>query len=473
MTAAWPVQRRVPVPRDHPAFEGHFPGAPVLPGVVLLAWVIDTAQPWAAGRKLAVPEVKFLHPVGPGSELLIELRAQGGGLVFDVRMCAPRPTSTSSAPQGGMSSPAEPDLLRAEVVAARGRLALLDATAEPSSATQAPPAAPAVHPAATTTPPVSPITPVAPTTPSARPAPWVRQGERGNALVLKLMAAIAVACGRRVARWLLPPIALYFVLFSPQARRHSRRYLARVLGRRPGFADGYRHVHTFANLVLDRVYFSRGEVGEFELDVRGLEHLDEAIAGGRGAVLLGAHVGSFAALHALGGARAGPRVAMVMYPDNARMIQATLRAIAPHAHLDIIALGRPGSMLAVRDWLAGGGLVGMLADRQLDEPTQRDHTVRLPFLGVAAPFGEGPLRMAQLLRQRVYFMAGVYQGGRRYEVCFEPLADFTEPVADAAARADALRAALQAYVQKLEALCRHAPYNWFNFHDFWQEDAPA
>ena len=462
MTAAWPVQRRVPVPRDHPAFSGHFPGAPVLPGVVLLAWVIDTAQPWAAGRRLAVPEVKVLHPVGPDSELLIELRAQGAGLAFDVRL--------------------------GDVVAARGRLALLDAAAAPApaadktptphatqanhatSAVAAVPDMPAVSVAAT---PAAPVPPVAPATAPARPAPWVRQGERGNALVLKLMAAIAVACGRRVARWLLPPIALYFVLFSPQARRQSRRYLARVLGRRPGFADGYRHVHTFANLVLDRVYFARGEVGEFELDVRGLEHLDDALAAGRGAVLLGAHVGSFAALHALGGARAGPRVAMVMYPDNARMIQATLRDIAPRAHLDIIALGRPGSMLAVRDWLAGGGLVGMLADRQLDEPTQRDHTVRLPFLGVPASFGEGPLRMAQLLRQRVYFMAGVYQGGRRYEVSFEPLADFTQPVADAAARADALRAALQAYVQRLEALCRHAPYNWFNFHDFWQEDAPA
>ncbi len=442
--AAFALQRRVPVPRDHPAFDGHFPGAPVLPGVVLLAWVIDAAQPWAAGRRLAVPEVKFLHPVGPGSEVLITLQAQRAGLVFDVRL--------------------------GDVVAARGRLALLDAAAEPAPAAHAATAAPTVDVA---TNPAAADATDATATATARPAPWARQGERGNALVLKLMAAIAVACGRPVARLLLHPIALYFVLCSPQARRHSRRYLGRVLGRRPSFADGYRHVHTFANLVLDRVYFSRGEVGAFELDVRGLEHLDDALAAGRGAVLLGAHMGSFAALHALGGARAGPRVAMVMYPDNARMIQATLRAIAPRAHLDIIALGRPGSMLAVREWLAGGGLVGMLADRQLDQPSQRDHTVRLPFLGVAAPFGEGPLRMAQLLRQRVYFMAGVYQGGRRYEVCFEPLADFTQPVADAASRADALRAALHAYVQKLEALCRHAPYNWFNFHDFWQEDAPA
>jgi predicted LPLAT superfamily acyltransferase len=34
-----------------------------------------------------------------------------------------------------------------------------------------------------------------------------------------------------------------------------------------------------------------------------------------------------------------------------------------------------------------------------------------------------------------------------------------------------IRAAVEAYVARLEALCRAYPYNWFNFHDFWLEDA--
>jgi len=70
----------------------------------------------------------------------------------------------------------------------------------------------------------------------------------------------------------------------------------------------------------------------------------------------------------------------------------------------------------------------------------------------------------------VVFMAALYRGGGRYDVRFEPLADFTAPV-DAAQRDNRVREALQAYVQRLEALCREAPTNWFNFFDFWNEDA--
>jgi predicted LPLAT superfamily acyltransferase len=83
---------------------------------------------------------------------------------------------------------------------------------------------------------------------------------------------------------------------------------------------------------------------------------------------------------------------------------------------------------------------------------------------------DGPLRLAQLLRRRVVFMVGLYRGGRRYDVRFEELADFSHRPDDDAARASQLDEALDAYVARLEALVHEAPYNWFNFHDFWGED---
>ena len=67
-------------------------------------------------------------------------------------------------------------------------------------------------------------------------------------------------------------------------------------------------------------------------------------------------------------------------------------------------------------------------------------------------------------------MAGLYVGGDRYDVLFEPLADFSERIGDPVERERRIRAALEAYVARLEALCRAYPYNWFNFHDFWLED---
>jgi predicted LPLAT superfamily acyltransferase len=301
---------------------------------------------------------------------------------------------------------------------------------------------------------------------------WAREEERGSRLALRVMAFIAVTFGRRVARWVLHPIALYFVLFARRSRRHSKRYLERALGRPVRLSDRYRHVFTFAATVLDRVYLARGHLHQFDLRVEGAALMDELVASGRGALLLGAHLGSFEALHAVGAGRPGLRVAMAMFPDNARMIHETLRALAPHFHLDIITIGRRHSTLAVRDWLEGGGLVGLLGDRVLGAEGPRANFVELPFLGRAARFSDAPLRLAMLLRQRVVFMAALYRGGCRYDVHFEPLADFTQASVDAAQRDNRLREALCAYVRRLEALCREAPYNWFNFFDFWNEDAP-
>jgi predicted LPLAT superfamily acyltransferase len=299
---------------------------------------------------------------------------------------------------------------------------------------------------------------------------WARAPERGTAGALRLISWIALTCGRRFTRWLLPPITLYFLLFAPTARRQSRRYLARALGRPARLRDGYRHVHAFTATLLDRVYLLRGRLELFDIAVHGAEHIDATLAEGRGAFLVGGHLGSFEVMRAIGQAHDGLRVAMVMYPDNARQINEALRAVAPANEPHVIALGRVGSMLEVRDWLDGGGLAGMLGDRSLEAASDRTTEARIPFLGMEAGFGDGPLRLAALLRRRVLFMAGIYLGGNRYEVRFEPLADFSAATSPAQREARVAQG-VRDYAARLEELCRAHPYNWFNFHDFWREEA--
>jgi predicted LPLAT superfamily acyltransferase len=307
-------------------------------------------------------------------------------------------------------------------------------------------------------------------TDSSGSAQWSTTRERSNKLALRVMAWIAVHLGRRVARWVLVPITWYFLLFSPYAKRQTRRYLRRALGREPGWTEHYRQVHAFASVVLDRVYLSRGGLERFDIQVKGGDLVHALLAEGRGAFMLGAHIGSFEALHAAGKGEHLP-VAMVMFPDNARMIHSVLEAIAPDLTLEIIAIGRPGSTLAIRDWVDRGGLVGVLGDRALPGNSgPRTENLAIPFLGTPALFNDGPLRLAMLLKRKVIFMVGLYHGDNRYEVRFELMADFSQPETEPARREAQLHAALHAYVQRLEALCREAPYNWFNFHDFWNED---
>ena len=73
----------LPIAADHPAFDGHFPGAPVLPGVVLLDETIRAIELTAGGelRCWRVGSVKFLRPVAPGETLALEQERLASGTV--------------------------------------------------------------------------------------------------------------------------------------------------------------------------------------------------------------------------------------------------------------------------------------------------------------------------------------------------------------------------------------------------------
>ena len=293
---------------------------------------------------------------------------------------------------------------------------------------------------------------------SSPAAEWARRSERGSLPLLRFMVWASLTLGRAPVRVLLRLIAAYFLAFAAAPRRASRQFLERCLGRKPTLAERYRVFFNFAATIHDRVFFLKDRFDLFEIEVHGTELFDE-----RGTLLMGAHLGSFEALRTCG-RHTGRSVAMAMYEENARKIGAVLAAIDPSAMRDVVALGHMASMLDVSDRLDHGALVGILADRTLGNEAM----IRVPFLGTPAPFATGPMRMAAALRRRVIFMAGVYRGGNRYEIRFEPLADFSDLEGlTRAERSHRVQEAVVAYAQRLERCARDAPDNWFNFHDFW------
>lgn len=296
---------------------------------------------------------------------------------------------------------------------------------------------------------------------SAETIDWTQSAERSNRAILRLMVWISLVLGRPIGRLVLHGIAAYFLVFAPRARRASADYLRRVLGRPPTLAERFRHFFSFASTIHDRVYLLNGRFDLFDIEIVGTTCIDAAMADGRGVLLMGAHLGSFEVMRTLGRERTGRRIGMLMYEDNARKINATLAAINPAAVEDIIPLGRMASMLAAKERLEAGHLVGMLADRGLGGDPRRE----LDFLGAPAHFPVGPFRVAAMLRRPVLFMTGLYLGGNRYRIHFEPLADFTAIGRDH--RDAAIESAQRAYVARLEHHCRAAPFNWFNFFDFW------
>jgi hypothetical protein len=293
-------------------------------------------------------------------------------------------------------------------------------------------------------------------------AEWVRHRERGSLWLLKIMAFLSLRCGRALSRVILYGIALYFFLFGPSARRHSRRYLRLALRRAPSARDRFLQILSFATTIHDRVYLINGQFEKFEISVEGEEMVLEQQSKSRGALLLGAHMGSFEVMHSLSRRQQGLRVAMAMYEDNARKIGGILAAINPNWIPDIVSLGQIDAMLNIAERLDKGAYVGILADRTLgEEPAQA-----VQFLGQQAYVPTGPMRAAAILRCPVFFMVGLYRGRNRYHVAFVRVADFS--ATSVGSRELAVQAAIQRYVAVLESYCHSDPYNWFNFFDFWR-----
>lgn len=293
---------------------------------------------------------------------------------------------------------------------------------------------------------------------------WLEQKERGSPLALSIILWIAQHLGRGSARLFLYPITLYFLLFAAGARRASAQYLTRVHGRRATLWQITRHIHTFAATILDRVFLLRGSFDLFDIRMHGLERLTQYAEAGKGCLLLGAHLGSFEIMRAIAAQQENIRVKVLMYPTHNETITNLLNTLNPAIAESVIPLGQPESLLQVKEALDEGIMVGMLGDRVAES----SKVVSCNFLGDPAEFSAGPMLLAMTLKVPVVLVFGLYRGGNRYDLHFELLTDGIE--VKRTEREQALNTWTCEYANRLAARVKDAPYNWFNFYAYWQDD---
>jgi predicted LPLAT superfamily acyltransferase len=294
-------------------------------------------------------------------------------------------------------------------------------------------------------------------------AAWRRAPEVGTALGIRFVVAVAKILGRTAATAFLWFLALYYVLASRRVRIHSRRYLSRI-GQPPTFANVHRHVHTFARVTLDRLFFLRGELDQFRVTKHGDDKLLALTVRKQGALLLGSHLGSFEAMRAVGRDE-GLKLSIVVDNRNAERLAGVLRELG-NDDIDVIAVDPNGigTALRIRDAIGRGELVGIMVDRALPRD---ERNVVVDFLGAPAPLPSGAFLLAHTLRCPVYQVFGLFHPPNHYDLHCEHFADRVE--LDRDARAEALARHAQRFADRLAEHARRAPYNWFNFFDFWQE----
>jgi predicted LPLAT superfamily acyltransferase len=292
---------------------------------------------------------------------------------------------------------------------------------------------------------------------------WQERHEIGNDLSLRMIVRISRSCGRGVAQLLMWPTALYFFLRRGPERRASRLYLTRVLGRPASAWNVYRHIHCFSATILDRLFLFSERFRRFDIRAHGLPVLDATLEGGKGVLLIGSHLGSFDALRVLSLERPEVKVRIVLDIEHSQKLSQFLNALNPALAASIINAREagPAAAIAIKQALDENAIVALLADR--GQPNNATQTAN--FLGFPAPFPLSPWLLAAAVKAPVMLAFGLYRGGNRYDLHFEKFADSLS--IDRNRRAEVLSEILQRFADRLAHYARLAPYNWFNFYDFW------
>jgi predicted LPLAT superfamily acyltransferase len=299
-------------------------------------------------------------------------------------------------------------------------------------------------------------------------ADWKARPEGGGWFAIWVIRAIARRGGRSIARLCLYPIVLYFLAMRGPERAASREFLTRVFGRPATLREVWRHIHTFAATILDRVFLLGERLRRFRLEVHGLDALHEAVDHG-GVLLFGSHLGSFEVMRVLARERPDIQVRVVLDKAHNPAMTQLLDALNPAVAATVIDAGQdgPSIVLAIQQAIAEGAIVTLLVDRT--QPGESSLPVE--FLGEPARLPAAPWLIAAVLQAPVLLAFGLYRGGNRYDMVFEP---FSGPIRVARQdRAALLGELARRYAARLEHHARAAPYNWFNFYDFWEHPRDA
>lgn len=287
-----------------------------------------------------------------------------------------------------------------------------------------------------------------------------------------------VACYRIFGPLLSLPliyaVVTYFFLTDSKGRAASRAYLERVHRRaagtatpqwKPGTRESFLHYREFALSIADRIALWGGREGRYRFDFHGRDHFEKLSEQKKGAILLGAHLGSFDALRILS-IKDRVTVNVIMYTRHAPKINEIMRRLSPATDVRVIHADPDPTRTAfdIRARVARGEWVAILADRV--EPGDRGRTCTVDFLGSRVVLPEAPFLLPVILGCPAILILGLRSGARRYDVYAERLVEGGErvPAAERSARARDIAAS---YALRLEHYCRLAHRQWFNFFDLW------
>ena len=304
---------------------------------------------------------------------------------------------------------------------------------------------------------------------------WAQINEFSFLTGMRLLYWLARLLGRWPFRLVLYPVLLWYLIAKPVARRASKEYLKRLssfntaAGIDCGTVGVLRHFASFGESILDKMLLWSGLFDVDSVKLYGLDLIVGQIAAQRGGILICCHLGNLELCRVLSRRQAGLKLTVLLHTKHAARFNQLLAQLDPDSQLNLMQVTEltPAAAALLAAKVAQGEFVAIAGDRI---PVSDNPRIALAsFLGDVAPFPIGPYVLASLFQCPMYLLFSVHTE-RRWEIHFEL---FRESIRlPRQHRNETLAALVADYATRLESFCKRAPFEWFNFYDFWHLPKP-
>ena len=304
---------------------------------------------------------------------------------------------------------------------------------------------------------------------------WSQIREGGTLAAMRLVFLIYRIGGRRVFSLIMYPVALYFVLCRSAQRKASLQFLLAHYRCRPEWwqsKPGYRHVllhfKSFAEVILDKMLGWLDELSTDDFVLTSPEQIDALHEDPRGQLIIGSHFGNLEFCRGFMHRYRSQVINILVYDKHAGNFVKMMQKENDASRLNVFQVDEfdVTTIMQLKDKVDAGEWVFIAGDRVPLSGLER--TVGVQFLGEQAPLPIGPYMLAKALECPVKLMFVYRSEAVDNKVLFDvsPLCDKLQ--INRKTRQQDLQSYAQQFATKLEEHCLNAPYQWFNFYDFWQ-----
>lgn len=291
---------------------------------------------------------------------------------------------------------------------------------------------------------------------------------RGGTFGYKFFILLIENSNQKVTYFFLRIVAFYFFLF---VRNKNIKFYFRDIHKLKGLAFQkalYRNYLMLGEVLVDKIAFLVKPRVHFTFDYEGEEYLHEMAAGGKGGMLIGAHMGNWELAGNLLD-RIDSKVNVLMLDAEHQSIKALLESHKVLGKFEVILIRDDFShLIKIREALERNEFVVMHGDRYVDG----NGVIELDFMAAKAKFPVGPLYMASKFAVPVSFVYTLKDRATHYHFYATKPEIFPYPASLKRRRED-IRVMVEKYVSNLEFMVKRYPTQWFNYFPFWEDESTA